>query len=432
MWLSWCLSSALVAGQVVGAETLPTVNPAPRIVPVQVTQPGLPTDLPKEDEPAPASGDKQLLMELLDGTRFGQRLDNNGIVIKGLTNGNFTASTAQRSNLPMAMNYQANQFLLEQNALIIEKAIDSSSDEFNWGFKSYNILPGSDYRFTLSNNLADSQLRMNNGLPNTYGVDPTEFYVQGYLPGLQTDVKVGRFVTILCNETIDPTGNRVVSRALTFMNNPFTNSGAIATTKINDNWSMANGIVAGNDVFFGPAGNPSYLGGIKWEGNEKNTSVALNTTLGSAQFNKYLGTNNQFDVFEFLFSHNITEKLNYTLDVMYSLQNGIAGYNIYERDGVTSRTFDGNATWYGFINYLTYNWSDALSTTARFEVFDDNKGYRTGYEGIYTTYTLGAVYKFTDGLWLRPEFRYDYNGTSKAYSGENGLFTAAADFIIRW
>ena len=107
MWLSWCLSSALVAGQVVGAETLPTVNPAPRIVPVQVTQPSLPTDQPKEEEPAPASGDKQLLMELLDGTRFGQRLDKNGIVIKGLTNGNFTASTAPKTNLPLAMNYQA-------------------------------------------------------------------------------------------------------------------------------------------------------------------------------------------------------------------------------------------------------------------------------------------------------------------------------------
>lgn len=432
MWLSWCLSSAMVAGQVVGAETLPTVNPAPRIVPVQVTQPGLPTDLPKEEEPAPASGDKQLLMELLDGTRFGQRLDKNGIVIKGLTNGNFTASTAPKTNLPLAMNYQANQFLLEQNALIIEKAIDTSSDEFNWGFKSYNILPGSDYRFTLSNNLADSQLRMNNGLPNTYGVDPTEFYVQGYLPGLQTDVKVGRFATIIFNETIDPTGNRLVSRALTFMNNPFTNSGAIATTKINDNWTMANGIVAGNDVFFGPAGNPAYLGGIKWEGNEKNTSLAFNTTLGSAQFNQYLATNNQYDVFELLLSHNITEKLNYTLDVMYSLQNNIAGVSIFERDGVTSKAFEGNATWYGFVNYLTYTWTDSLATTARFEVFDDNKGYKTGFEGIYTTYTLGAVYKFTDGLWLRPEFRYDYNGTSAAYSGENGLFTAAADFIIRW
>jgi maltoporin len=114
------------------------------------------------------------------------------------------------------------------------------------------------------------------------------------------------------------------------------------------------------------------------------------------------------------------------------LQNNIAGVSIFERDGVTPKSFEGNATWYGFVNYLTYNWSDSLSTTARFEAFDDNKGYKTGFEGIYTTYTLGAVYKFTDGLWLRPEFRYDYNGTSAAYSGENGLFTAAADFIIRW
>ena len=428
MWLSWCLSGALALGQ--------SASPgeAPRVVPVAIQPPARapesePLPEQKEEEPGP---DRGLLMELLDGTRFGQRLNDRGIVIKGFTNGNFTASTAPKNNLPMAMNYLGNQFQLEQNTLILEKAIDTSSDEFNWGFKSYNILPGSDYRFTLSNNLADSQLRMNNGLPNTYGVDPTEFFVQGYVPGLQTDVKVGRFATIICNETIDPTGNRVVSRALTFMNNPFTHSGALATTKLNDNWTASNGIIAGNDVFFGPAGKPAYLGGIKWEDTEKTTVVAFNTTLGAAEFNQYLRTNNQYDVFELLFSHNFTEKFNYTLDIMYSLQNGIAGYSIYERDGLTPKTFDGNATWYGFMNYFTYTWTDAFQSTFRFEVFDDNKGYRTGYEGVYTTYTLGAVWKATDGLWLRPELRYDYNGTTAAYSGNNGLFTATADFIVRW
>lgn len=428
MWFSWCLSGALAAGQAVAPAPIPANAAIPVILPVQDVQPVNPLEA-KEEEPGPSSG---LLMELLGGSRLGERLDKNGIVIKGLTNGNFTASTAPSNNLPLAMNYLANQFLLEQNALIIEKAIDSSSDEFSWGFKSYTILPGSDYRFTLSNNLADSQLRMNNGGPNTYGVDPTEFYLQGYMPGLQTDVKVGRFATILFGETIDPTGNRVVSRALTFMNNPFTHSGALATTKLNDNWSMANGIVAGNDVFFGPAGAPAYLGGIRWDNTAKTTYLAFNTTLGSAQFNQYLATNTQYDVFDIEFSHNFTEKFNYALSAMYSLQNGIAGMNIFERDGITPRSFDGNATWYGIVNYFTYTWTDSLATTFRFEVFDDNKGYKTGYEGIYTTYTLGAVWKATDGLWLRPEFRYDYNGTTAAYSGENGLFTAAADFIIRW
>ena len=88
MWLSWCLSGALAAGQVVAPASLPSNDAVPRIVPVQNTQPANPLEI-KEEEPAPASGDKQLLMELLSGTRFGDRLDKNGIVIKGLTNGNF-------------------------------------------------------------------------------------------------------------------------------------------------------------------------------------------------------------------------------------------------------------------------------------------------------------------------------------------------------
>ena len=57
--------------------------------------------------------------------------------MRGFTNGNFTASTAPKNNLPMAMNYAGNQFLLEQNTLIIDKAVDIESDEFNWGFRAY-------------------------------------------------------------------------------------------------------------------------------------------------------------------------------------------------------------------------------------------------------------------------------------------------------
>jgi len=372
------------------------------------------------------------LQRLLEPTPTGSWLGDHGIVLRGFTNGNFTAASKTGNNLPMGMNYLGNQFQLEQNTLIMEKAIDTSSDQFNWGGKVYAILPGTDYRFTVMNNLMDSQTRMNDGLPNTYGVDVPEFFLEGYVPEFKTSIKGGRFATIICNELIDPTGNRLVSRALTFMNNPFTNSGGLATTKLNDNWTIANGIVAGNDVFFGPAGNPAYLGGVRWDNTDKTTYLAFNTTLGSAEFNQYLRTNNQYDVFELQFSHNFTEKFNYLLDVMYSLQNGISGVSIFERDGATARNFEGNATWYGFVNYFTYTWTDSFASTFRFEVFDDNKGYRTGYEGIYTTYTLGAVWKATDGLWLRPEFRYDYNGTTAAYSGQNGLFTAAADFIIRW
>ena len=433
------LNGLLAMGQPGVPEVLPAVRPmvmplppAPIVDSVNpVSMQVVDGEAAKDFENETPEEEVLLLRRMLNRTALGQVLNDNGVVVRGFTNGNFTASTAPKNNLPMAMNYAGNQFLLEQNTLIIDKAVDVESDQFNWGMRVYAILPGSDYRFTAMNNLADSQARMNDGMPNTYGVDVPEFFVQGYVPEFKTDVKFGRFFTIICNESIDPTANRLVSRALTFMNNPFTHVGALATTHLNDNWTAFNGITAGNDVFFGPASAPMYLGGVRWDNDTKDTAIQFNTTLGSAQFNQTLNTANLYDVFEVYLTHNITEKLNYTGDFMYSIQNNIAG-TYTDRNGTDPRDYQGNASWYGFINYLTYTFDDKLAGTVRFEVFDDNKGVRTGYEGIYTTYTAGAVYKMKEGLWLRPEVRYDYNGTSKAYEGNNGLFTATADFIIRW
>ncbi|RLS37071.1 MAG: hypothetical protein DWH82_11585, partial [Planctomycetota bacterium] len=70
-----------------------------------------------------------LLRRMLNRTALGEVLNDKGVVVRGFTNGNFTASTAPKNNLPMAMNYAGNQFLLEQNTLIIDKAVDIESDE---------------------------------------------------------------------------------------------------------------------------------------------------------------------------------------------------------------------------------------------------------------------------------------------------------------
>ena len=82
---------------------------------------------------------------------------------------------------------------------IVEKPIDTESSECHWGFRTYSILTGSYYAFTVSNNLMDSQLYANNRLPNTYGVDVPEFLGQVWLPEFRTNVKVGRFFTICCS-----------------------------------------------------------------------------------------------------------------------------------------------------------------------------------------------------------------------------------------
>lgn len=395
---------------------------------------------------APSRADDPLLLtRLLQQANSPLGADDAPIQITGFTNGNFTASTNTQtpSNLPMGMNYLSNNFNLEQNTIIIQSPLDTTRDRFQLGFRTYTIVPGSDYQFTLSENLLNGQLRANNGSPNTYGFDPTEFHILAWTPALKTQWKIGRFFTIICNESVDPTQNRLVSRAMTFMNNPFTHTGVLATTTIDDNWSVNNGVVEGADVFFGPAARANYLGGLSWQSVEKDRSVAFNTMLGSAQYNYRLKSQNQFDVFEILLNRDWSESFHQTLDLLYSFENGIEGVTV-TRDNQRYLSPGGFSNWYGGIHYLTKDLGDKLSVTNRLELFDDPQGVRTGFKGFFLTLSQGFVWKFRDGLWIRNEARYDYhtsNGcygavvdsiTNRAVGGKHGLFTYAVDFIVRW
>lgn len=428
------MPAARVATPASSGDVIPVrqdVPPVAPLVPPNTTSPF--KELEEGVEAAEEKGETLFLMKLLQGTAFEQA----GLSARGYTEANYTVSnlTGQsvvRNNLPQAMNYMGNQFLLEQSSLTVEKLLDYDKKEFQWGFNLTSLV-GSDYRFTVSNNLADSQTRMNQGLPNTYGVDPmTQGYVNAWLPGIGdgTEVKIGKFWTPIFNESIDPTLNRTVSRATTFMNNPFTHTGVLATTKLNDRWTMNNGAVMGADVFFGPVARFNYLGGLKWESESKDDSIAFNTMIGPAQFNQYLNAANNFDVFEILLSHNFNEKWNYTLDVMYSFENNFIG-TVTDRDG-SSRVLNSEwAPWYGFVNYLTYNINDKWSTTSRVEFFDDNKGVRTGFVGLYSVFTQALTWKIKEGFWFRSELRYDY-AQSRAFQGNHGLFTLPFDFILRY
>ena len=434
------LLSLFITGLLATAQTS-LENPAIPVAPAPMA-PAPRSATPLAEEKKEEEAQKFFLMKILEGRSGGEFLDKSGITIKGYADMNYTASTASGINLPMAMNYKANQFLLEQNSIIIEKAVDTKAKEMSWGFTVMGILPGSDYQFTMQTNLMDSQLTDNNGQPNTYGVDAPQFFIETYNPNFAKglDTKVGRFYTILFNESIDPTQNKLVSRALTFMNNPFTHTGVLTATKLDDRWTMYNGLTCGADVFFGPSGKASYLGGLKWESEDAGTNFSLNTQLTDPSFNQTQGTAFTYDVFEIQFNHKINDKWSFTSDTMYSfINNWDTNANsspIVDRDG-TPRAYQGWANWYGFVNYLTYNVTDKLSTTIRVEFFTDTEGVRTGYTGLYTTLTQGATYKMYDEqLWVRPEFRYDNNSISKAYNNDgtpsNGLFTFAIDVILRY
>ncbi|MCU0704278.1 MAG: porin [Fimbriiglobus sp.] len=409
MWPTVLLGGALGLGQ-------PPAPPTPP--PASQTSYPIPTAgdaTPPAAAPATSTGaapEQGAFMQLLQGTRYGAALDRAGVTVGGWTNSSFTASTARRDQLPMGFNYRANDFLLQQNWLRIDRPVDVDSDTPTFGFRSDWILPGSDYRFTLARGLWDGQ-------SGRYGIDPVQFYGQAYLPnvGQGLDVKLGRFFAPFGVESIAAPDSSLPSRSYAFIYNPFTQTGLLTQLKLDDTWSVKNGIVMGNDVFIDPASSPYYVGGFRWAPPEGRSTAEFTTILGSGRFD----TAEQFhnpQVFDLVLTRKLTDKLTWTLEGFYGFTRDVPNV--------------GFANWFGVINYLTYELADNLAGTLRLEFFDDCQGQRTGSRGLYTAITGGMTYKPAPWLWLRPEVRYDHNSRSRPFDGRADVFTATMDVLVRW
>lgn len=371
----------------------------------------------KEEPPAPT---KYLLERSLAGTSLGELLTDRGITVYGWTAMSYNVSSASGSNLPRTLDDRANEFLLNQNYLHVEKTIDTSKKEFQLGWVSETILPGSDYRYTVPRGLFNRQLTSNNGGPQLYGFDPYQFYVQAFLPGFGpqgTKVIVGRFNTHISYEVVQQVDVPFVSRSYLFQYNPFTHTGVWATTVLNDTWTASYGASTGNDTFIDPANRFTFLGQLKWAPKDGKTTVLFNTSISDGDFNAR--ENFAFyNYYGFVVTHKFTDKLTYALDTGYSHVKDVP--NI------------GFADWYGAVNYFIYAHTDTVSSTLRAEVFNDPTGFRTGSKGLYTEATYGVAWKPTPGLIIRPSVRYDNNSRTGAYEGSQNLYTATLEAIIRW
>jgi hypothetical protein len=360
-----------------------------------------------------------IVMAELNKTLLSDLLKSSKLTVSGWTDGSFTGSSASQTNQPLKFNYQANTFLLQQNWLRIDRAIDEESDRPSFGLRSDWILPGSDYLFTLPRGIFNSQLTANNGMPSTYGVDPVQFYIEANLPGFfqAIDFKVGRFNMIHGVEMNEASMNMLASHNYTYPADPFTHTGLLATAKIDSQWTAQAGVATGSDIFLGAAATPTLLSGVRWKSTDMKSSLAFFTILGSGQFNQTENFDNR-RFFDLVLFRRLTEKLAYTGEALFGYEYNVPGI--------------GTATWFGFPQYLTYDLNDRTSATARIELFNDPQGNRTGSAGLYTAVTMGLNYRPAKWLVLRPEVRYDYNNQSGPFEGRRGLFTATADAIVRW
>lgn len=295
------------------------------------------------------------------------------------------------------------------------KEVDTSKKEFQLGGR-IDFFYGSDARYTIPRGLFDYQLRT----PDRNLYDIYQFYVDAFLPGVGpqgTTVRMGRFATHCSYEVVQGPDTPFVSRSYGFMFNPFTHTGVYAITPLDDDWTISNGVAVGSDNFIDPTNRANYIGQIKYAPKDGPTQVLFNTVITDPQYNVQEAFT-QYNVYNLQVIHKATDKLTYILDSTYS--------HTYDVPGI------GFANWYGAVNYFVYNLSDNLSSTSRFELFDDPQGFRTGSKGLYTAVTTGLAWKPVDWLMFRPGVRYDINDRSRAFEGDYDLFTAFTDMIIRW
>jgi Putative beta-barrel porin-2, OmpL-like. bbp2 len=420
MWPVLLFAGALCLGQPEPAKdkspekaaeiNLPVTSPAAPAPPTNPVPPASPAAPP----------DRWFIMRELQGTPAGAFLDANRLAVYGWTETSFTASSDAHENLPMGFNYKANQFLLQQNWLRIEQAVvTTGTTEPTFGFRSDNILPGSDYRFTLARGIFNWQLTAAHGQPNTYGIDPIQFYGEAYFPTVARgmDVKVGRIFCQYGVETNDAVSNQLASHAYTFIYDPFTHTGVMTTTKLSEAWSFQAGLMLGNDVFIDKADNLTGMGSVKWVSPDKRDSALLSFIVDKGRFDQVHHFHNP-EVLDLVYTHTINPRLNYNFEGLFGFTTNVP--NI------------GTAEWFGVLNYLTYAFTPHLSGTTRLEFFDDFQGQRTGFPGLYSVLTAGLSYRPIKDVILRPEVRFDYNDQSRPFENKPYLFTATMDVIVRW
>ncbi len=359
-------------------------------------------------------------MKSLQGTYPGWALDGNRIQAYGWTAGSFTASSAARDNLPLGLNYRANEFLVQQNWLRVERTVvTTDATEPTFGFRADTILPGSDYRFTLPRGLFNRQLTADDGEPNSYGIDPVQLYCEAYFPvfGRGLEVKFGRMYCQFGVETTDAPSNALASHSYTFFYNPFTHTGIMGTLQLTPEWSIQLGAIMGPDVFFDPAASPYSMFSVKWAPPNGRDSVLISGLFGSGRYDVAEQFNNP-NLLDLVYTHTINTRMNYALDALVGYQTDVPDI--------------GTAWWFGIVNYLTCKLTPELSGTTRLELFDDIDGNRTGFAGLYTAITTGFNFKPFPSIIVRPELRFDYNTESRPFEDKHGLLTATTDVIVRW
>jgi hypothetical protein len=358
------------------------------------------------------------------------------------------ASSARDSNLPSSYWLVPNSVQLEQAVLRFEREVDSvQQDEVDWGFRA-TFLYGTNYRWMTAGGWFSDQLLERNEL---YGFDPTELYVDLYVPGLGdgTVLRAGRWVACPDIETQFAPDNYMATHSLLFTHDTYTQTGVMVTTMLDPQWTVQAGVHAGTDMA------PWYEGatatgmlGVRWTAADNDDSVYLvlnainegkfrrfeqdGRPAGADNFNYLVGT------WQHRFDRDVHSKLeSYVLwqeDTVVGGRPSLGPVRSFGGGGGLGADIPGTTFSYGLLNYTMVRLAENAFWSVRNEWWRDEDGARAGTAGNYTSHGVGLSWEPTPRLMLRPEVVYYRNWDRPAFDlgTDRGLLVIGFDLTWRF
>jgi hypothetical protein len=416
-------------------------SPESRAMPSPINSPPFPSgDWVGPTIGAPYSVPDFALMRALKGTATGEWLQRNRIFVYGWINVGGNVSSSSDSNSPASYDLVANNVVLDQAVLRVERPVDTvQTDHVDWGFRTSNLF-GTDYRYTVAKGFFDKALLDENKL---YGWDCPELYGQVYLPtiGEGTVVTFGRFISPPDIEAQLAPQNYIYTHSQMFTVDPYTFFGAIAATRLDKYWKIEYGAHGGNDM--APWSNSSSLNGhlmARWVSKDNDDSVwAGANSIGRGE---YRNEHDNLQQVVGTWGHRFNATVHTMTEAYYMWQfDALKGGSVsdgpvrhFGGGGGPGEELPGRSDAFGIVNYFEVQLSDKDYLTIRNDYLADWQGQRTGYRNRYTLHTVGWSHAFSDSVQIRPEISYERAYDERAFDlgTKRDQFVFAVDLIVRF
>jgi len=346
-------------------------------------------------------------------------------------------STSAHSNLPEEDDNYSNRFELSQAVLYVERLPNSVQREHVDVGYHLTALYGTDYRFTANKGYFGSQLIDHD---HQYGFDPTLEYVDVYIPkvAMGMNLRIGRFISIPGIEAQLTPFNYMFSHSLLYSVDPFTDTGALATIQLTDQWLVQVGMSASHDVApWTSDAKPSVMGCVSYT----TKTVNDNFYVCANGMNDGRYAYNNLQQYDATWYHKFSKKWHIATEAYVMYQRDVPsvyGSIMPERNTYGAKCRVGLQTClapeYAMINYINRELTAHDFLSFRSDLLNDKKGQRTGVNTKYTENTFSWNHWVGSTVQIRPEARFDHAWDRDAYDRgtRQSQFTFATDVVFHY